>query len=221
MKKIGYLALILPFLLISGCKEVDRLEILKQNASERALVYFSSSEGLNVSITSGLREEPYIYDGKSCDKLDFSLIIANLGSFEDELVKLVIDGKESEIVMEYNYLTCVHMADLGYLLTGNEQIELIYGEKSAKIENKSQNFGVSPDEAFEIGYDYCQDYIATLFDGKNFNGEVYLKVLDSLSGGFSEVYYLFSVLGEGDKAKNILISVDEPKVLADGEEIMI
>ena len=223
MKKMFLLGLcIVPAIGMFGCGQVDSQELVKASMSEISDVYyFSDNSDFLVSISSGQREEPYSYNGKSEDKLDFGLVIAELGSAQDEMVKVSINGLESDLLLEYNYRTGKHMADLERRIGENEEIKITYLDKSANMICKSKDFVVPADEAIKIGCENLEEFISPLCSGKNFYGECYLKIMDGLSGGFDDVFWLFSVLDQKGEMKNVIISTAQPIVLADGSQNML
>lgn len=200
---------------ICGCAQYDELSLVKANMSERSDVYFfSDSTDLPMSLCSGTREEPYAYDGYSRTKLDFALLTAELDSCDAEIVYVTIDGVEKKVLLEYNYKTAKHVADLEQKLSGNEEILIKFGEKSANLVCKSANFGVSADDAIALGVETMMEFITPLCDQNNFYGECYLKILDSLSGGFDEAFWLFSVIDREGHVENLVISTNQQIVLA-------
>lgn len=223
MKKIFTIGLCLaPMLALFGCGQVDSQTLVKENMSEMSDVYyFSDNDDFLVSICSGKREESYSYDGKSSQKVDFALIVAEIDGAQDEMVTLSINGVQSDIVLEYNYRNGKHMADLERKLGEDEEISLTYLNKTANLKCKSKDFAVSADEAIELGCKSLKNFISPLCQGKNFRGECYLKIMDGLSGGTSEALWLFSVLDQNGEMKNVIISTNEPIVLADGTQNML
>lgn len=207
--------IIMNAIFVSACTQYDELSLVKANMSERSDVYFfSENSDLQASICSGMREEPYIYDGCSQGKLDFALLTMQLDLCDDEIAYITIDGVEQKVLLEFNYVTSKHVADLERKLTGNEQILIKIGEKSANFVCKSANFEISSDQAIALGVETMMEFITPLCDQNNFYGECYLKILDSLSGGFDEVFWLFSVLDRNGHFENIVISTNQPIVLA-------
>ena len=199
-----------------GCGQMDSLTLVKNNMSERCDVYFySDNDDFNVSIASGQREESYIYDGKSQPKVDFALLVAEIDSSESEMCQVSIDGEQSQVLLEFNYRTGKHMADLQKKLTGQEQIQVTYLDKTANMECKSKDFAVSSDKAIELGCQHLKDFIEPLCDGNNFKGECYLRVMDKLTGEENGTVWLFSVLSSDCKIANVIISTSQPQVLAD------
>lgn len=207
---------ILPIVGLAGCGEMDSLSLVKNNMSEMTNVYyFSDNDNLKVSLASGQRETTYQYDGKSTEKVDFSLIVAELDSCDTELCQVLIDGETTDVLLEFNYRTGKHMADLQKKLTGEEVIQIIYGDETANMVNKSKDFAVSSEQALQIGVEYLKDFIEPLCEDKNFNGECYLRIMDTLTGEENGALWLFSVLSNDGQVKNIIISTTEPNVLAD------
>ncbi len=223
MKKLCvFLMCLCPLFAFAGCGQVDTINLLKNNLSEVSDVYyFSQDPVLKVSICSGKREEPYIYDGKSCDKLDFALITADIEGSDSEMVTISINGVAEDVILEFNYKTGTHMADLGRKLSGSEKIEFKYLDQTTTLECKSNSFVVSSDDAILLGYQTLQNQIDSLVQDGEFKGEAYLKIIDSLSGGFEDVFWLFSILDQNGEMKNLIISTQEGIVLADGNQNMI
>lgn len=218
---LGLLCLV-PIIGLAGCGDMDNLSLVKNNMSEITNVYFfSDNEDLKVSLASGQRENDFKYDGKSTEKVNFALIVAQLNSCETELCKIIIDGEEKDVLLEFNYRTGKHMADLETKLTGNEKIEIVCGDLTANLVNKSKDFGVSSEQALQIGVEYLKDFIEPLCQGKNFNAEAYLRVMDVLTGQENGTLWLFSVLSNDGQIRNIIISTSEPNVLADDSADMI
>ena len=122
-------------LMLFGCgSQVDRLTLVQENMSEKSEVYFFSDNlNLPISIASGVREDPYGYDGESNDKCEFALIIARLDNSDNEYVTVNVDGEEKQVLLEFNYRTGTHMADLEQTLTGNEVITVKFLDEEAKV----------------------------------------------------------------------------------------
>lgn len=210
-------------LMLFGCgSQVDRLTLVQENMSEKSEVYFFSDNlNLPISIASGVREDPYGYDGESNDKCEFALIIARLDNSDNEYVTVNIDGEEKQVLLEFNYRTGTHMADLEQTLTGNEVITVKFLDEEANLVCKSNDFKVDANQALEIGTENLSSFIDSLRSGNNFNGECYLKLLDNISGGFSDIFWLFSVYSADGEMQNVIISTENGSVLAGAEQNVI
>ncbi len=210
-------------LMLFGCgSQVDRLTLVQENMSEKSEVYFFSDNlNLPISIASGVREDPYGYDGESNDKCEFALIIARLDNSDNEYVTVNVDGEEKQVLLEFNYRTGTHMADLEQTLTGNEVITVKFLDEEANLICKSNDFKVDANQALEIGAENLSSFIDSLRSGNNFNGECYLKLLDNISGGFSDIFWLFSVYSADGEMQNVIISTENGSVLAGAEQNVI
>lgn len=210
-------------LMLFGCgSQVDRLTLVQDNMSEKSEVYFFSDNlNLPISIASGVREDPYGYDGESNDKCVFALIIARLDNSDNEYVTVNIDGEEKQVLLEFNYRTGTHMADLEQTLTGDEVITVKFLDEEANLVCKSNDFKVDANQALEIGTENLSSFIDSLRSGNNFNGECYLKLLDNISGGFSDIFWLFSVYSADGEMQNVIISTENGSVLAGAEQNVI
>ncbi len=210
-------------LMLFGCgSQVDRLTLVQENMSEKSEVYFFSDNlNLPISIASGVREDPYGYDGESNDKCEFALIIARLDNSDNEYVTVNIDGEEKQVLLEFNYRTGTHMADLEQTLTGDEVITVKFLDEEANLVCKSNDFKVDANQALEIGTENLSSFIDSLRSGNNFNGECYLKLLDNISGGFSDIFWLFSVYSADGEMQNVIISTENGSVLAGAEQNVI
>ncbi len=221
MKKIIF-ALLPMVLFFSGCKMADNLTLLKQNMSELNEVYFMSlDEQMFVTITSGQREEPYIYDGKSCDKLDFALVNARLEGDDMELATISINGQVQNVIMQFNFVTGLHFVDLEKRLDGSEKITFEYMGKKVEMQCLSDDFVVDHNKALEIAYENLKNEVDALCDDGEFKGEAYLRVANYLEGGKDKVVWLFSLLDGKKQMKNLVISTLTPQILADGKQVMI
>ncbi len=207
----------------SGCdEEKDNLSLVKDNMSEYGEVYFfSDNPDLPMSVVSGYREEPYKYDGKSEIKFDFALVIARLDNADDEYLDVTIDGQQQKVLLKYNFLTGTHVADLQTKLSGDEKICISYLGREANVICKSKDFSVNAEKALEIGTQYFNEKIDKVRSGSKLNAECYLKLLDDISGGFSEVYWLFSIYTSDGEMSNVIISTANGQILANGGQNLI
>lgn len=224
MKKIALFAALCLFLMpMAGCSQSkDNLTLVKENMSEYGEVYFfSSNQNLPMSVVSGSREEPYAYDGKSMVKFDFALVVARLDGTDSEYLQVTIDGEPSQVLLEYNFRTGTHVADLQTKLSGDEEIVVSYLGEQAELVCASKDFGVSAEQALQIATQHLDEKITSLRNGDELLAECYLKLLDSISGGFSQVFWLFSIYSVEGEMTNVIISASNGQILANGEQNMI
>lgn len=221
IKKIFVAMFCLSILFVcSACGQTDMKSLVSRNISEQTSVYFfSNNQNLKVSLSSGQRELNYRYDGVSDEKVDFALITASLDGSDPQVCQVVIDGKQSDVLLEFNYRTGKHVADLQTRLMGDESIQIYYDNQVADL--VCQQFSVSAADAIEIACEHLQSFIQPLCDGENFHGECYLRVMDELTGENNGTLWLFSVLSQDGQTRNVIISTSQPVVLADdGKDVI-
>ena len=188
----------------------------QNNISEITKIYYKGGGGgVEGSISAGQREEPYKMDGIHNDLCDFSLVVVQFDEqFEENEIEvnLSINGNLQTLTMYFNPLSNSYMADLGYLIGSNDQINLSYNTYSLDFFNVSDSFSVSYSEAVDIALDNLdmQEYYQ---DGV-FKGECYLKILSEKDSDLEDLLWIFSVVGENGNVKNIVINVENGEVLS-------
>ena len=215
MKKFLLLGFIPCFMLLSGCS-VNFVELAKENMSEITTAYFyGKCEEFEISLSSGKREEPYVYDGKNSDVCDFSLVVMNLDSDKDsEVVTFSINGEAISQVLEFNMMTGTYMVDLEREIQEDAIISVKYGNVQINLECKSKNFTVDVNKAIEIGVNEFVEDIEKMLVKSELKAECYLKVLDNLSNGYDKCFWCFSIVDEKGNHFNAIIDTDSGKVLA-------
>lgn len=215
MKKICISFLIILIgLSFSGC---DVKSDLNENLSEVTYYYFQAiKEGFVSSIRVGEREDPYIIDGKHGKNCGFSLISLKIDNQVQEnfiVAELFINGIATKITLELNPANHNYMVDLGYQLNSNDKIILKYDNIELNYENISNNFKITYKNAIKIAKENYNDYIQTLYKGKKFKGECYLKVLTLKNAGQDELFWIFTIVNENYQHKNIVINIENGNVL--------
>ena len=215
MKKIFIVFMLiiisLSFIACNGKRDINA------SFSEITYVYFqASAEGVNSSISVGQREEPYVIDGKHGKNCGFSLI--NL-KFEEQVkenkivVDLNVNNQITQLTLELNPANHFYMADLGYELNKEDIINLSYENYNLCYENISKDFAITYEKAILIAEDNYKEYINTLYKGKTFNGECYLKILTLNNNGKDELFWIYTIVNNHSQHKNIIINTETGKVL--------
>ena len=179
MKKIllSMMILLVPILMF-GCQKAVSLQ---ESMSEITKIYFcAESEGVQGNISVGERENPYIIDGKHGKTCDFSLIALKFDELlvENQIeVEILINNNISSIILELNPANHFYMVDLGYALKENDEIELSYQKFKLSFINVTQEFAINYNEALKLSETALGDKMIKYYNGENFEGEGYLKVL--------------------------------------------
>lgn len=204
-------------IVLSGCGK-STLARTKENMSEwTSVYYYGECENFSASLSSGVREDPYLLNGKSEKKVDFSLLSVTLKeATSDKLIKakVKIDGVESEQELEINGLNPCFMVDLEKRMTGNETVEISYAGQTLSLTNLSKDFAIDDEKAIEIAVKEIEDKILENKVGNNLNSECYLRVLDKDANNFDTVFWCFTVINVKNESFNVVISTKDGSVLA-------
>lgn len=213
MKKSILFAFLLTFSLIFvGCDSANS-KLAQNNTSEiTEQYYFGQNENYSISVSVGRREEPYMMDGFSNKKVDFSLIILKdkTQQLKDNFIQVTLfeNGDEKQISLQYNPLSGAYMYDLGYKTHGKLEFQL----NGLSLTVEKQNFAVTSGMAFSLA---CKEADCLLVsykkEGKLF-GECYLKILGEKESG--EIYWCFTFLGVDLRSFNLIISTSECKIVS-------
>lgn len=220
MKKYITLALIFllcPLMLV-GCGGKSSLE---DNISEITKIYYKGADennNVNASISIGSREDPYIIDGIHNKMCDFSLFAINFNKqldVETINVELTINGSVQDFEMYLNPVNHFYMADLGYSLNSNDEVNIKYEEFNISFYNVSDEFAISYQDALNIAKENLKDKLDDFYDSNTFMGECYLKILTEYNEDFEDLFWYFSIVGQNNKALNVVISVEDGAVLVE------
>lgn len=219
MKKKILLAFMLCFVGLSLCGcGANTLDMVKDNMSELTNVYyFGENADCYCSLSSGKREKEYLLNGQSGECVPFALL--SLHPTENiagkvVLVKVTIDGVESEKELEINSLNSAYMVDLEKEFSGEEKIAITFNGKVLTLECLSKNFAIDSQKALEIASKELADKITMKKSFSKLNAECYLRVLDKKANKQDGVFWCFSVLNVDNENYSVIISTTDGKVLA-------
>ena len=222
MKKFLSLAFVLVCvgMLASGCGKKTE-DYVRENMSEKTEVYFFGERDEYYStLSSGQREEVYLMNGKSEDKVDFSLLTVNF--FNETYgnlitVKLFIDEEEHVVNLELNPLNSTYMLDLERRFFGDERVVVEYNGAQVELLNKSKDFVVNADKAIEIASKELSKLITKEKKMSALNAECYLRVLDSRANKFEDMFWVFTVVNIKNENYSVVISTATGSVLSKSE----
>lgn len=206
----------LSMFLMVGCTQKREI---KESFSEITYAYFcgvSLDEKMTASISVGKREEPYIIDGKHGKNCDFSLLIVKFDFYVEEneiSVDFYSNNIKDVIILEYNPLNSTFMVDLGYALENENVYSLGYQNYILEFKNESEGFKVDYNLAIKKSLETLGEKILSYYRGNNFEGECYLKIFSKLEDGKQNLYWIFTVVGENQKSNNVVIDIQQDKVI--------
>lgn len=218
-KRIGVLAIFVCAvgIFVAGCGK-QTVDYVRENMSEKTEVYyFGETTEFYGTLSSGQREKDYLMNGKSEEKVDFSLLTLNF--YNETLgnaitVNLTVDEKTSEVELELNTLNSTYMVDLEKKFSGEEKIFVEYMEEKFELSNVSKDFVISADKAIEIASKELASSIKKEKKFSNLNAECYLRVLDKRANNFDSMFWCFTVINNKNESFSVVISTVDGSVLA-------
>ena len=219
MKKFVFVFLLVLFcpLVFTGCSQSSEGLIKGALAEVTEDYFFGQNTAFSLSISVGRRENPYMIDGKAQALVDFSLLVFKdkSGALHDDSIDagIVVNGKKAEVCLEYNPIAGTFMVDLGYRLGKNDIVEFEYSGRAISLNKISDGFHLSSDEAIRLASKTFKELIASHKTSTGLNGECYLKVLGQKDDG-GHLYWCFTFVNRSGKSYNLIISVEDGKVIA-------
>lgn len=217
MKKFyGIMIVLAGVMLFSGCSGKTQIEFVKENMSEITECYFyGKCDDFEITISGGQREEPYVYDGISNEKCDFSLVNATANCSGDKVAFVFTINDESfNAVLEMNMMTGTYMTDIEKSLCENDVICVKYKNTQIQLECLSSTFNIGYEKALEIATTEFSEEITNLISEDKFQGECYLKVLDKLTNNFDDRFWCFSICDRKGQHLNCIISTENGEIIA-------
>ena len=198
---------------ITGCS-LNVEELAKQSISEKVEVYFSGTGDFSANISSGYREDPYVYNGKTAEVKNFAVVTLLLG-VDSKYVQadITINDKTSTILLEQDMLSSEHVADLGYKVKEDDEISIKYKDKSVQLTCKSKDFATSSDRALEIGTTAFAEDLEKLISKEKLSAECYLRVIDNPNDKFNRLFWYFYIYAENGTTHYCVISVEDDNIL--------
>jgi len=217
MKKVVLTVLVvLSVFILFGCSKKDNLQ---DNFSEITYFYFngiSNDKQMSASISVGEREDPYIIDGIHGNVCDFSLIVVrfNFPINENSItIDFYSEKDKKSIVLEYNPLNSTYMADLGYAIKEGKNYSMKYKNNTIDFIEESKSFKIGFSDAILKSIEVLNDKLNVFYKGNDFKGECYLKIYNNINEDFQKLYWIFTIVGEDETSHNVLIDIDEEKII--------
>ncbi len=183
--------------LFAGCSQ-SAFNLSKNANSEVVKTYFfGKGEDFSSSISSGLREDPYFYDGVSNEKVEFSVVTIFTG-FKKEFIQaeVEINDVSKSISLVYDPFTSNYIFDLEKECDQGDVIYITYNNEKIYLENLSKKFNIPYEKAFGKATDYLKTDLEKLTQKDILQAECYLRVLESQDANFEKVFWYFYVFAK-------------------------
>lgn len=211
------LSLVLVMVCVAGCGKTIN-NYVQENMSEITKDYFfGENDDFYATLSVGEREEDYLYNGTSTDKVDFALLTLTFKNNINERViwVQVASGENSvRVEAEYNDVSDTFMVDIIDAIAIGDSVFVNYNGSDVELEKISSNFTIKYDEALNIACENLQTELEALKSYTHFNGECYLRVLNQKENNFDDFYWCFTCLGQDGNNFSIIISTSDGSILA-------
>lgn len=219
IKKVVFLFLIAVVLfVVFGCSQ-KKFSSSDWTSDLRTTFYDFNSENEYVNFVSGMRENPYNYDGVHNSLVEFGILSVwfNDSKYSPPSLDFTIKigGEVFEGVLEKSPFEEGFMADIEKYVTCEDDICLTIGENlKYNLSCQTKNFTIDASNALSIGETELSGVIAENYKDGKLNGECYLKIIFDKSRKIKTYYWYFAFLDQNGKFSSCVIDTETGEVLA-------
>lgn len=193
-----------------GCSQ-DVLKQCQPKISDERQNYFEGeSQNYYVSFSSGIRESPYILNGKSEQKVEFGVVTIKPKNFVgDESITYNVCANNDEYIGEFERSPYddTYAGDINKKVDDDcvlvIKINNGSGEEQAVMTNISKTFKINSQEALLIAINGARDSFSS-FKQKDF--EIYIKIVADFTNKITEKYYLIMFLDVDGNSINVIVN---------------
>lgn len=203
--------------------------MLDNIAEIREFVLYGTEQELSVTLMCGKRESEYKIDGFASELIPFGVITITLsedymGDVDTSSFVLFVGTQKFEGELQKNPFDGTFVADIGKIIDRSQNVSIdvyLNGEKeSIKLKDIGEEWSVCVQDCVDILLDNFADEITGfVYDGE-FQGEVYLKIIDDYDRFKSTFYYYVFVVDRAGSSISMLISPINGEILASNSNIM-
>ncbi len=211
-------AAVLSYILFCGCG--SSLEKYDYGISEiRDNLFAAENADYKITAVSGKREDPYIFDGVSNDKRDFTVITVTPESFASDLsyrYKAEIDGAVYEGDLLPHPFNASLSVDIPVAAKANFTLSVIAGSGEQTFEMKNSVDGelISAEKAFKIALGKMKDDIKQFRERGKFNCEIYVRLMPNPIDGSGGYFWYVAFMSADKRTVAVLLRGDTGAVAA-------
>lgn len=204
----------------SGCSKNKYIE---SNIAEiREIIYEGKNEDLNVSLICGEREEDYKLNGYATPLIEFGVITFeikndNLGTENAKFI-LYVGTEKYNGDLQKNPFDGTLVADVKkkILLESGVSVKILLDdyEKEIKLTRLDINWNISANDVKEIISKEFKKEIDSIVIDKEFNGEIYIKILNDADIYVGDYYWYVSIISRSGGKLNAIISRETGEILS-------
>ncbi|MFA5758188.1 MAG: hypothetical protein WC942_02275 [Clostridia bacterium] len=200
----------------SGCGKATTKSIVMDSLAEvRYNVFEGESENFSITFMSGMREEPYLANGKANPLIEFgviTLVSKNEGAVYDTAQKkyiITIDLNSYSGDLDVNPFDRSLVADIQKVVsdTANISIQIIVADitEIVVLTNGLFDATINYDKALTLALDELKAEIKPLIIDKKLNAEVYIKIITDLNRTFNKFYWYVALLDSEGNTVAVII----------------
>ena len=188
--------------------EIDYADFISERRFE---VYMYTDDNISVKVHVSSRETPYLSDGYKGEMGDLCEVFIKFADQYSE-VDISLGGNGGE--MSYMSVTDSFYISFSGALTGDDvPITLTCDGEEIQITAPSVMYSgvISPEEALASTKDYDSETFEALTNGKNFEGEIYVRLL----ADEGKCYYYVGVIDRSGNTSAYLVDGESGNIIAE------
>lgn len=225
MKKkfLIFTMLTLCVLALTACGKT-KIDLNDYLIEERNNLFTAQDSLYTVTLSSGLRENNYNYDGVIDEKVDFGVLTlmrndANPLANDTYSYKITINDEELKGTMEKSPIDNSYAVDIGKRVEDdaviNVEISFTGYKFKQELVNTSKDFVVDKNAALSQANKELKEDIKNILSDKNNKIEVVMKILkDSSSAEINRYYWYVGVIATNGETLGILIDANSGEIIA-------
>ena len=209
--------IITVILAITLCACSSPLDKYADKISElRTGVYEGSNELYDATAVTGVREDPFLIDGKSGKTIKFTVVTVRPKVFDPTAkytFKATIDGKEYNGPLNKHPFEESYSADIGCKTAASALTFTVVGDSESTLVLNTvvgENF-IGAEKAFELGHAKLKNAVQNLSEY-----ELYIRLIKNPLGDDGN-YYWYVAFVTGDNTYAVLINAVTTEIVASRE----
>ena len=212
---------------IVGCSRGIDQQLISNIAEIREFVLVGETEHMSVSLMCGKRERDYKQDGEASDLIEFGVITITIDNIHlldiSDSRYVLFEGTEKfDGVLIQNPFDKSLVADTGKIIDRNENISIdIYignNKSSLKLKEIDSEWTLSSMDCIDILKSKYKNELKSFLKDE-FEGELYIKIMNDSDKYGSDYYYYVYVIGRNKSSINMIISPKTGEILASSSNI--
>ena len=222
-KTLGALSVVMlaATLMFCGCSQTV-LNYAENNISEvRHNIFEGETENYYITFSSGQREEPYLLNGVSEDKVSFGVVsVLPKAGVEIKSASFVVNVNDTKHSgeLEASPFDDTFAADIEKSVSEADELSIEITCKgqtqTAEMVCISCDFSIKSDKALEIAVDELSAELATLTDNGNIAMEVYIKIITDADKTIGAHFWFVSFINSEGAELSIIVAPDSGEIIA-------